>query len=319
LEVARAGLALAEQIEHRQWMAYGSWVLGVLSLDLLDLPEAERYLTQALALAREIGSWNWTRIVAGFLARVCIQQREVARAEQVLDAALPPDAPSQTIGQRLVWRARAELALVRGNPTLALDLTNRLIATAANLTKGQVIPHLWNLRGEALAALQRESEAEAALLAAQASARTQGLRPLLWRASAALGHLYRAKRRQEEAEHASAAARATIEELAADLPEEAVRASFLSNALAALPRPRPLTPRRATRKAFGGLTEREREVAALITEGRSNREIATHLVVGLRTVETHVSSILSKLGLSSRAQIAVWASEKGLASSARQG
>ena len=66
-------------------------------------------------------------------------------------------------------------------------------------------------------------------------------------------------------------------------------------------------------QAFGGLTEREREVAVLLAEGKSNREIAEKQVVGIRTVEVHVSNILSKLGFTSPAQIAVWAYEKGLA------
>ena len=61
-----------------------------------------------------------------------------------------------------------------------------------------------------------------------------------------------------------------------------------------------------------GLTAREREVAALIAEGRSNREIADALVVGERTVETHVSNVLAKLGFTSRAQVAAWAVEHRL-------
>ncbi|HAT45573.1 MAG TPA: DNA-binding response regulator, partial [Ktedonobacter sp.] len=69
---------------------------------------------------------------------------------------------------------------------------------------------------------------------------------------------------------------------------------------------------RVAKEAFGGLTEREREVAALIAQGKSNREIADELVVSYRTVETHVGTILSKLAFSSRAQIAVWAVESGL-------
>jgi predicted ATPase/DNA-binding CsgD family transcriptional regulator len=60
------------------------------------------------------------------------------------------------------------------------------------------------------------------------------------------------------------------------------------------------------------LTRREREVAALLGQGLSNREIAAALVVALRTAEAHVTHILAKLGLSSRAQVAVWALQHGL-------
>ena len=73
----------------------------------------------------------------------------------------------------------------------------------------------------------------------------------------------------------------------------------------------PLT-RRAAKSAFGGLTEREREVAALIAQGKTSRQIAEILVVNERTIEKHIENILCKLGLTSRAQIAVWAREKGL-------
>ena len=73
----------------------------------------------------------------------------------------------------------------------------------------------------------------------------------------------------------------------------------------------PLTSR-AAKSAFGGLTEREREVAALIAEGKASREIGEILVVNSRTIEKHIENILCKLGFSSRVQIAVWAREKGL-------
>ena len=61
------------------------------------------------------------------------------------------------------------------------------------------------------------------------------------------------------------------------------------------------------------LTPREREVAALIAQGKSNREIAEALVLTAPTVKTHVGNILSKLGFTTRAQIAAWAVEKQLA------
>ncbi len=58
--------------------------------------------------------------------------------------------------------------------------------------------------------------------------------------------------------------------------------------------------------AADGLTRREREVAHLIAQGLSNREIAAALVVTERTVEGHVSNILGKLDFRSRTQISAW-------------
>ncbi|QMV24026.1 response regulator [Streptomyces sp. SCUT-3] len=61
----------------------------------------------------------------------------------------------------------------------------------------------------------------------------------------------------------------------------------------------------------GTLTEREREVLALIAGGRSNREIARALVLSEKTVKTHVSNILMKLDLADRTQAALWAVRHG--------
>ena len=61
------------------------------------------------------------------------------------------------------------------------------------------------------------------------------------------------------------------------------------------------------------LTEREREVLALIADGRSNREIARALVLSEKTVKTHVSNILMKLDLADRTQAALWAVRHGMA------
>ena len=71
----------------------------------------------------------------------------------------------------------------------------------------------------------------------------------------------------------------------------------------------------ASRPAPDALTRRERDVLRGIARGLTNREIARELQIGVNTVRTHVSSILGKLGLSSRTQAARYALERGLISS----
>jgi DNA-binding NarL/FixJ family response regulator len=60
------------------------------------------------------------------------------------------------------------------------------------------------------------------------------------------------------------------------------------------------------------LSRREREVAALVAQGLTNREIARTLFLSERTAENHVQHILTKLGFGARAQIAAWAVAEGL-------
>lgn len=62
------------------------------------------------------------------------------------------------------------------------------------------------------------------------------------------------------------------------------------------------------------LTPRETEVLRLLAQGKSNQEISSALVIALKTVKTHVGNILSKLGLSSRTQAALYAVRIGLVS-----
>ncbi|WP_020014141.1 response regulator transcription factor [Promicromonospora sukumoe] len=74
--------------------------------------------------------------------------------------------------------------------------------------------------------------------------------------------------------------------------------------------------RAKARERLDVLGEREREVAIEIGAGRSNAEIAARFFLGLTTVKTHVSSILTKLGLNNRVQVALLVQEAGLGSPA---
>lgn len=66
------------------------------------------------------------------------------------------------------------------------------------------------------------------------------------------------------------------------------------------------------RKPHDELTERELDVLKCIGEGMTNQQISEELFIGVKTVKTHVSNILGKLGLSDRTQAAVYANRNGL-------
>ena len=62
---------------------------------------------------------------------------------------------------------------------------------------------------------------------------------------------------------------------------------------------------------LGMLAKREAEVAKLIAEGLTNRQVGVRLFISERTVDSHVRSIMNKLGFSNRAQIAGWIASSG--------
>jgi DNA-binding CsgD family transcriptional regulator len=106
------------------------------------------------------------------------------------------------------------------------------------------------------------------------------------------------------ADHAEAVAEAAVGEEAAACwkegtrldREEAIALAF-GNAAS---RPAPVS----------GLSEREQEVARLVADGLANKTIAAQLHVSVRTVESHVRHVLTKLGLSNRTQLATWARDR---------
>lgn len=70
--------------------------------------------------------------------------------------------------------------------------------------------------------------------------------------------------------------------------------------------------RQSVRKPHDELTERELDVLKCLGEGMTNQEISEELFIGIKTVKTHVSNILSKLSVSDRTQAAVYANRNGI-------
>jgi DNA-binding NarL/FixJ family response regulator len=100
----------------------------------------------------------------------------------------------------------------------------------------------------------------------------------------------------------------TLDDLGARATAAAARRRMKELGVRAIPR----GPRAATRAAPAGLTAREQEVLALLSKGLPNREISRRLVISERTVDHHVSAVLSKIGVSSRTEAALEAARMGI-------
>jgi DNA-binding CsgD family transcriptional regulator len=333
LQTSQAALTIAREIEHRQWTVVAHIALSGVYAEVLAFSRARPLIEEAVILAREVGSLNFIRYSTALLALVCLGQNDLPRAEEglksllgeadpwtALDEAVTGQQPL-TMSQRQLWCARAELAGAQNDAALALHLIDQLEALAQRGVPDEsrmVLPRLALLRAETLLKLKTASPAQLAEAVADLQTACQielarGARPMACRIHRVLGQLNRAQNHLAEADQQFALARQLIDELAADIPDHTLRDNFLTQALALFPPTRSISARQAAKRKFGGLTERERQVAAFIAQGKSNREIAEALFVGERTIETHVSNILSKLGFDARTQIAAWAADKGLA------
>jgi DNA-binding CsgD family transcriptional regulator/predicted negative regulator of RcsB-dependent stress response len=309
LECLAVGLERAEEVNHRQWLTGILCAQGALYYDLLQLSRAEASLQRAMKFAQELGSQFWSNIASGFLAQVYVATKKLSQAERLLDHVLTRETPTRAVGQRLLWCASAELALAQRKPQRTLEIVEKLLSPDSD---GQNVSHLLKLRGEVLLFQKRYAEAETSLKAAQISAQRDGLRSLLWRIELSLHVCSSRQRHSEEAAQALEACKLLVTELADTIHDEELRNSFSTQADAIIASHSQITPLRAEKRAFEGLTAREREIAGLIAQGKYNREIAELLVVSERTVETHVSNIMLKLGFTSRRQITTWALKKGL-------
>ncbi len=277
--------------------------LGWVSLRTGAYQQAEPPLEEALTLYRQLGDNLNTAFVLGGLGEAALRQGQYDKALPLLEESL---AVRRAYGDKwsmgtslgaLGWVALCQGHYARMRAFMAESLDMRLETG----DKGGLA---WCL----------EKLAEAALLPAPAHAdRLRATR--VYAAAAALrapiGSVIDPAD-QPAHERRLAALRAALGAAAFEAAWAEGQRLPLPEAIAqalAQPQTPPAPPQPAD---YAGLTPRERQVAALLAQGKSNREIAAALVVGTRTAETYISRILSKLGFTSRVQIATWAIERGL-------
>ncbi|MFN2129448.1 MAG: BTAD domain-containing putative transcriptional regulator [Anaerolineae bacterium] len=230
LQAGHRALDIASTVGHHERVVASRSILGAVYVELLAPEEARAQLEQALTLAEHLQSRHWIHHATGALAAACCLANDLACARTYLEAVLSPGTGMDSINKRQCWVRRAELALLRGDSSLALDIVERLIASAPGMSPGRVIPFLWKLKADALATEGQTEKARSLLLAAVDHAQAPSARFLLWRLHASLGRLYCVTDRQLDAETEFATARQLIQELADTIPAQELRDGFLRRA-----------------------------------------------------------------------------------------
>jgi non-specific serine/threonine protein kinase len=263
------------------------------SLAAGDVAGAERLLGEAVPVLRRAGDRDALRAGLQVSARLAAArgQRQAARALRAEVAALAQELRPAFAAHALTVIGDVE----RDVGDLAAAAARHREAIAAASAVGQrawVAQAVLNLAG--LAVEWGEHDAAARLFGAVHSSVPDGAdfrRAVTWVFDTAAA-------RDALGEAAFAAAWAEGERMSLD--EAVTYAQSLE------PPPAPAPGDRSS-----PLTPREQEVAALIAEGKSNREIADVLVIAEPTAERHVANILNKLGVRSRAQVAAWQARRG--------
>jgi predicted ATPase/DNA-binding NarL/FixJ family response regulator len=289
----REVVGLARSGDHQAELGLALVGLGQVVHAEGDTQEARQLLQEGLALERRLGNPYGVTRALGYLGLVAGQEGSLAEAVAISEEAL---AISRQIGDPTgVYRALRNLAVAA---FLGADLprAEAICTEGLRFSRDQGnhvgIP-MWLEGFAALAATSHRNERALRLAGAAAAQRLRmqsavsrpwaaAIQAIVEPSRQALG-----PRRAQEADQAGAA-----------LSLEAA----IDEALGSTAAPPP--PQK--------LSSRELEIARLVADGRSNKEIAAGLFIAPRTAETHVQNIMNKLGLSSRAQIATWVVERGL-------
>ncbi len=290
---ADQALATARMAGDRWNEGYALGTMAAVAGQRLDLPEAQRLGEAALAIMRDIDQqWGVARTLLGLadLARLTGDPGGAQRRYEEALAILKVLNARPEIARCLAGLGR--IATDRGDTALA----RRHLAQSIELSRstGSRIGMIRGLEAFATLAVAEQRPDQAVELAAAAAALRQA------------AHL--PPQSGARTERYLTAARGLGQETVTRLWAEGASLDASSAVELALtaPPPRP-APGPVGTAAPGGLTPREREIVALIVQGRSNKAIGEELVISPATAARHIANILLKLGFSSRAQVAAWA------------
>jgi predicted ATPase/DNA-binding CsgD family transcriptional regulator len=287
---------LGEEIE----LTYAMQFLGEAEMSVDNMSVAVPMLDEAIARHRALDAWTAPALrLLGLRARAALR---LGRIDDAVALCTEWEAICTSLDERwmLSWSQlnRAIICCAVGDQGTASDLVRSALRTKHDLGDRQGVPRCVDLLAW-VAVLDGDAQRAAVLFGAADRGRKLIGVPFRWgwylermqeeniaRSRESLG------RRAFEAAREHGATMAQEEVIAYALGEDTGRAA-----------PPESVPDQA-------LTKREREVAAMVARGMSNKEIAAGLVIAQRTAERHVENILCKLGFTSRTQIAVWVAER---------
>jgi non-specific serine/threonine protein kinase len=297
-------LALARKVGDRWGMARTTDGLALLEAERGGLVAAIERLEVSLRLSEEAGDTLGAALTRNSLGDLVRRMGDYARAESLYSKTL---AELGTLGLGNSYPGLIHnlgcLAYYRGDNRKAAALFEESLEAFRAMSDWRGVAEC--LAGLASVAAGEGDDARAAQLFGAAAALLEGM-------GAVAVDVNRAERERDEA-----TVRARLGEKAFARAKDAGRALSLRRAIAVATE-RPPSPAEAAptagevRPAVDPLTPREREVAALVARGLSNRQIAAELVISERTAANHVAHILDKLGLPSRAHLAARAAEFGV-------
>jgi len=294
-ELLSESLRLSRELDDTSASAVALRILAATARALGDAPRALELATASLAFCRLAGDSHQAGHVldhVGEAERECGQLERSAAAHREAVELLRAAGCEEGVNTS-VYR-QAQLARARGDAAKALELTMSSLRGFRELGHSRDLPANLELIGELVVGSQ---PLRAIWLFAAAEATRETLSSVLPGADRAAYEAAIASARHAlghaEIEAAWAAGRASS-------TVQAIELALASGEATQQAQPAPL------------LSPREMEVAALVARGNSNKEIAEALVISVRTAEAHVTNVLNKLGLRSRAQLAVWATEHRL-------
>lgn len=308
-ELSGRALALSRKVGDRNGAAIALISLATIWGDEEEYEQAAKLFEESLALGRELGK---TGLISSNLINLGLTrlfQGDVERAESLSMEAV---ALLRERGHRdsLPWALDnlGWAALSRGDHERARDRFVECLALCRE--QSNRILAIQNLEGLACAAGARREDERSARLFGTADALREALGDPKGARDLALQEPYLSSVRSRLDE---AAWKAAFAEGRTMDWEQGVKYALSEEESATH------LPQGPDRPAAGirtpSLTPREEEVAALVAQGLTNRQIAARLVISESTAETHVSRIFRKLGLQSRTQLSVWVNDGGLSTS----